>query len=235
VLVASVAHVSNDWKSNFAFASLVPALVLISSLFYKSRKNRQSAHVHEDPNTLNDHKAQIYFGIIMATYVMSEILISTRLALYVRRTQLLDLAHSSLFVSYFFMFLLMGRIFFSFVKFRFPLRTQLMTSLILTLGCFLLGFWKSTQFFALCGLCMAPFYPLALTYASELFPASKMNSALSYILALSSFFIVIMNLTVGWVTDHFGIEQALWVGFVGALISLVLLFSLPVRFKKWFD
>jgi len=235
LFVAGIAWQGGNWRDAFRWVSLSPLSLLIYSFFVPVQPLVEEKH----PRTAGEsvtrgfrlHAPQIFLAAMMSFYVMAEILISSRLALYMTRVRHFDFEMSSVYVTYFFVCLLAGRLFFSFVKFAAPLRRQLSFSLLLSISLMLAGIYINPLFFVIAGLSMAPFYPLTVALISEEFPRD-LDSALSYLIGSDSLMLIVMHLLVGSLTDVYGIAQAMLVGPAVLLLSFVMLNSFSHIFKK---
>lgn len=78
---------------------------------------------------------------------------------------------------------------------------------------------------------MAPFYALAMLAAGQLF-RSSISQAISWAVALSSLFVVLMHLTVGFLTDLFGLKIALLLGPAFCLLALGMLIGYEKIFRR---
>jgi FHS family glucose/mannose:H+ symporter-like MFS transporter len=213
-----------QWQSALVITALMSGLVLLLIASVKPNPAFQSvAHFDEE---LHGKKSSIttmlWFGGFFATYVGAEILVSTRLALYMRTYFNMSLESSSNYVTYFFMFLLVGRLVFAFKSFSIKIKTQLNTSLVLSLICLALGLWMHPFFLALVGLAMAPFYPLSIVYISEKTGHQK-RRFLTFVMGLQSLCVIGMHIGVGYLTDVYGLSSALGVGIALLIGSLVCL------------
>ncbi|MEQ1724074.1 MAG: MFS transporter, partial [Pseudobdellovibrio sp.] len=180
-----------QWQSALVITGLMAGVVLVLITLVKPQPEFQSvAHYDEG---LHGKKSSIttmlWFAGFFATYVGAEILVATRLALYMRTYFNMSLESSSNYVTYFFMFLLVGRLVFAFKTFNIKLKTQLNTSLILSLLSLVLGLWVHPFFLALVGLAMAPFYPLAIVYISEKTGHQK-RRFLTFVMGLQSLCVI---------------------------------------------
>jgi FHS family glucose/mannose:H+ symporter-like MFS transporter len=195
------------WQSAFfvtACMSLMVCLFIICTrvepkfIFFEKNKN--------DLQTNN--KFNLKFAILMsgffATYVGAEILVSTRLALYMRTYHDMNLEQSSRYVTYFFVFLLVGRLAFTMINLKWKLKTQLNLSLLFSAVLTILGLWYNPFFLTLIGLAMAPFYPLAVVYISELTGFEK-RKYLTFVMSAQGLLVISMHLGVGYLTDTFGL------------------------------
>lgn len=96
----------------------------------------------------------------------------------------------------------------------------LLVSSVLSCGLYLLGLRHSPLWFLPCGLAMSPFFPVAMEQVSVTF-AKKNAEALGFVLGAGSLSVVVMHLTLGVLTDAFGVGNALYIGPVSLLIVAV--------------
>lgn len=230
-LIASRAPVIfGPWRSAFFITSAIGAFIYLSSFVFKSETKFEVHHESSEANGSVSKWALITFGGIFAFYVMTEVLVSTRLALYMRTFFNMDLEASSNYVTYFFIFLLIGRLIFTFKVFSHNLKKQLNISLVLSIMSLALGLWFHPFFLALVGLMMAPFYPLSVAYISEETGVHK-RKFITFAVSFQSFCIIAMHLGVGYLTDHFGLLYAFTVGFIALGFSLLCVNFHPKVFK----
>ncbi len=166
-----------------------------------------------------------YVGLILALYVLTEIMISSRLALFLRRELAFSFDQSNVATTSFFALLFLGRFVFIFWRPRFEVRTQLLSSLFLTLVLCVGGLTLSPLLLIPTGLSMAPFFPLAMAYLQEKL-SQNLSYAMTIAMSLVGFFVVSMHILVGVFSDSFGITKALAIGPMALVIALLLL---------WFD
>jgi MFS transporter, FHS family, glucose/mannose:H+ symporter len=210
-----------EWRSAFFLTALLCLLLFISIAVTRAEPKFESAHhgLKTKPK-IKDKRALIYISLFFAGYVAAEILVATRLALYMRTYFNMDLEHSSNYVTYFFIFLLAGRLFFTVKSLNFPLRRQLSASLFLSMVTIVLGLTVHPLFLAATGLFMAPFYPMSVAYISEL--TGPMNRTyFTTALAIQSIFVVGMHVGVGYLTDVFGLFYAYGVSLALLLMALI--------------
>lgn len=219
-----IPHLSN-WQSGFFVISTLALIIFISLVLVKPEP--QLAAHHEVENTVagvakSPWNVMLWFAGFFSFYVMAEILVSSRLALYMRTYFAMDFEQSSNYVTYFFICLLVGRLVFVLKHFNMDLRKQLNISLVLaalTLG---LGLTVHPLFLALTGLMMGPYYPLSVVYISQMTGVQK-RRFLTFTLSLQSLAVIAMHVGVGMVTDHWGLLPAYSLGIVflfGALLCL---------------
>ncbi|RYZ63195.1 MAG: MFS transporter, partial [Proteobacteria bacterium] len=233
--VAWIAHLGGDWRSVFIAISIVPFLLFLAA--FSNRREEPLSKLKFDPSEKSKSGlqggewAQYYMGFALGLYVLAEMMMATRLALYVRRVDGMDLTESSYYLTSFFVCLLAGRLLFALLPFRWPLRSMLSVSLVATALCITLGIIASPVFFALSGFFMGPFYPLAVAYLYKHF-SDRIDAAISTCMAIQAFLTVLMHAGVGYLTDVYGISQALWVGPAALLLALLVLNSFERVFKK---
>lgn len=217
-------QIMSQWQSALYVTSFFSALVLLGILMTRPEPAFKGvAHYDEG---IHGKKSSIYtmlwFAGFFASYVGSEILVSSRLALYMRTYYNMSLEQSSNYVTYFFMFLLIGRLMFAFKSFGNKLRLQLNLSLFLSLLFLVLGLWWHPFFLPLIGLAMAPFYPLSIVYISEKTGHQK-RRFLTFVMGLQSLCVIGMHVGVGYLTDVYGLYYAFGVGIALLIGSLVCL------------
>ena len=220
---SSVAVLSG-WQSSFLLTSVLAVLIFFLILrthseprFAPSIPHDEAIHGKRSPLSV-----LLWFAGFFASYVGAEILVSTRLALYMRTYFNMSLESSSDYVTGFFIFLFIGRSFFIFKSFKLALKIQLNLSLGLSLLSLLLGLWLHPFFLALIGLTMAPFYPLAIVYISEITGFQK-RRFLTFVMGLQSFCVIFMHAGVGYLTDKYGLFYAFYVGIFLLLGSILCL------------
>lgn len=237
LVVAGVSAWLGSWRYVFWVVAIVPTALLVGAFFWKdqgspsSQGTKASKLTPPPPQTRRDHLGQIFLAVTLGFYVLAEIMVSSRLALFVRRELNLDLQESSYYLTGFFFFLLAGRLLFTFIHFKWPVRQMLGLFLLTSMLSCAVGLQGYPFFLALSGLFMAPFYPLAMLYISSHYEKS-MDSAVSYTMAVQSFCTVIMHGLVGYLTDSYGISTALWVGPLALGMSFAMLMSFERLFGR---
>lgn len=233
LVVTTIYSVGGMWRACFFVASGVSFLVLVGGYAFQKRESphlekKMLGNEFEHTPQKNGLKGIGILALGVASYVMAEILVSSRLALYLRVEKSYDLRSSSFYLTGFFIGLLLGRLLFSFYQPKTKLFTQMIASIGLTLVVLVLGLKVHEFFFMLSGFTMGPFYPLAVSYISETFPR-MLNPAMAFTISIQSLFVVIMHLTFGWLTDQLGISSAMWFG----PTVLILAATLLLGFENW--
>lgn len=234
LIAAGVEHVTGSWRWTFGIVALAPTALLL----YTQHRSHDDLHKKTEA-TAEDHKInkernfkpQMFFAFMVSFCVAAEIMVSSRLALFMRRTMNYDMELSSLYVTYFFICMLIGRMLFALIKLPISVRHQLSGALVLTAACIFGGLYIHPVFMPLVGFTVAPFYPLAISWISTKFP-HDLDTAVSYMMATDSMMLVAMHLLVGRITDNAGIATAMLVGPVCCVISFLLVNSYEFFFER---
>jgi fucose permease len=222
------------WRETFNGAGVLCLLLFFGAVIFVKKENldltKRAQEGKDGKSKLSEitFKPALLLSFMVSLYVVAEILISSRLALYLRLHKSYDLIHSGYYVTGFFVCLFAGRLLFSFIQPKVNMSTQLLSALTLSFVSMVLGIQLHESFLMLTGFFMGPFYPLAMTYVSKKFPDS-VDSALALVISLQSFFLVLMHLSSGLITDTFGVVGAMSMGPVVLVVSSFLL----IGFEKW--
>lgn len=225
VIASRAAVYFGIWRAAFVTTSILCLVFFILQIL-----------IHPEPgfavvkkNSATEHKdhavskwALFFIGGLFGFYVVAEILVSTRLAQYMRTYFEMDLIQSSQYVTYFFLFLLAGRLFFALKKINLPLRVQMNISLVVSLTLLILGLKVHPFFLALVGLGMAPFYPMSVAYISE-YTREHTRTFITFAMSFQSLAVISMHIGVGYLTDHLGLFYAFGVGIFALVLSWICL------------
>ncbi len=225
VLAALITSRTESWRSTFILISALCVVYLIVHGFVRAEPSFPIVqNIEEDKidKTRISLISLFSIGGLFAFYVVAEILIGTRLAQYMRNYYSMDLLRSSEYVTYFFLFLLIGRVIFAFNKFPLSTKLQMNISLAISLILLILGLNSHPIILTLVGLSMAPFYPLCVTYISEV-TGVHARKFLTFSITFQSAAVVSMHLGVGYLTDTLGLLYAFGVGIFALILSLVCL------------
>lgn len=220
-LVISI-FISNGvtWRQGFAWFSTIPLLAFAMTYMAKI----QSPQVAEENRRRDEVSWQTNLaGVALGFYVLAEILLSSRLVVYLRRIKDMSPELAAQVLALFFIFVLVGRTAFTFLDLRKYSSRQIMLScLIFSIVTNVLGLIWSPYWLVLCGLCMAPMFGVGVTFVSELYPLNP-NRAIANALSVNAIMIVAMHFVVGYVTQTTGIQTAMVAGPVLMLISWLIL------------
>lgn len=213
------------WSKYFEMVALIYLVVLIYSFFIKDQHIEAIKDSYKQTNI--KFKEKILIGICIGMYVASEILVSSRLTLYLTSVGF-SLEYANQMMSLFFLFLLIGRSSFALFHFDFKNQTLLTFSLIITLLFFILGTNFHPFFLALCGLGMSYFFPVSVELLNESYKESS-QVLISSTFAVSGIIQVLMHNGFGVLSTYVGVSMAMNLFYAFNLISLGLLVSR----RKW--
>lgn len=155
-----------SWSLIFRFVAIVPLLILIA-FFKLGPKQVKIPEKHEGGDLPISLIAAM--GVLLSFYVASEIIVSSRLVLFLQEVHGQSESESSVYLSLFFVGLLAGRLFFSFKEVNISSLSLLKISALTTIGLVLLGTQFDPVFLSLSGLSMSFFFPCAMSFISEHF------------------------------------------------------------------
>jgi len=208
-----------SWRWAFVFFAAFSLISLASTFFVKNLRSVTGDEQHKRHPT-----PKVYWLVAsqLSFYILAEILLTTRLSLYVRRTFDYQPEDAAMMLSVFFVLLLFGRLVFLFLPIRAATPFVIKWSLVLSFVFNVLGLALNPWLLVICGLTMAPVFALSLDYLAEIFPSYSAD-AIASCLAISCIYIVSMHFGMGLLTDKIGIQNAMWAGPVFTLVSFVLL------------
>lgn len=227
LMAAQATMMFSTWRAAFFISSGVCLTLFLTFAFYRHKIAGEQIGQTEPSKESNLQVPAPFLGKVtvsglFAFYVVAEILVSTRLALYMRENFSMDLEHSSLYVTYFFIFLFIGRLIFAFVRIPGAIKLQMNLSLVSSLIFLVLGLKFHPFFLALVGFTMAPYYPLSVAYISQN-TGSNERQYLTLAMSIQSLSVVAMHLGAGYLTDSGGVKQAFSIGVAALIISMVCL------------
>jgi fucose permease len=230
LLVAALIGLSPKFQASFwVTGGLGVALFLTTWMipgFVEPGSRRETKPVREKLSA-----EVIYFAAILSSYVLAEILLSTRLAQFARDGWGADPSQASYWTSLFFIGLFLGRLFFTFVPVHLPAKKQLLLGLSLSGFCSIAGLLFSPWSFFLAGLAMGPCYPLAMSLSREFFP-HRLEQATTACVVGSGIFIVSMHLGAGKISDSYGVAWALSLAPIFCFFAVALLIAYPLVWRR---
>lgn len=205
------------WRDSFLLLAVTPVLVVLFGLWNKPPRPLKDGR----PPALgkSDRANCILFCALMALYLWGELSASTRLVLWLRAERGFSPGDADMLLAGFFLALLSGRLFFTFVHFpKLNNWIVLCASAALGAGLYVWSLHSSPWLVVAAALAMAPFYPVVMDQASIVF-GGKTPQAMSYIIGVGNLSLVVMHVTIGWLGDLMGVTAALHCG--GAALAVV--------------
>jgi len=208
-----------SWADFFYFFALIALVPFIYSFTVKSveKKNMQDKSIAIAPRGLS-----IIVFILFGFYVASEIVISSRLVIYLQTYHKMDKSQSASYLTYFFIFLLIGRLLVSIRSWKISNNILLNISVILSFIMVVLGLYLHPFFLTLTGLTMSYFFPCATSLLSEKFP-TLLEDLMTKLMTGINISLFIMHWLFGQISTSFGIQSAMHMSLVYLLIVFILL------------
>lgn len=238
MLASLLYHNGLGWRGVLGWVALGPAAVMAVSFFYHRRLERALAGDGSRPaqgaEVIGDlsraRRVGLYYALIGTFYVVAEISISTRLALYARRDWSYEIDAANLLLVVYFVGLFIGRLVSALVHLPWRSYNILVTSAALGLISYSLGLLVHPVWMAICGFFLSVFYPCMVALIAEEHEEIS-GYVTSWCITLQSFGIMAMHFLLGRLADDFGLGRALWLGPL-TLLSVLVCLSLHSRFAS---
>lgn len=224
VMVTYIIAKWSDWQYTFfVIAAAVGALLIYSTFFVRSGFDSTLKTNAPEPPRIKDLSSLGWsFALIMAFYVGAEMILSTRMVVYLLRQHEFSFEQASLYLTLFFTGLMIGRLSFALLPLKVSSLTLLQGSLFISLVGYAVGFFASPWGFVFCGLSMSVFFPTLVASISENRPKES-----GQIIALGmtgvSVILIIMHWTFGLIADLWNMRVAMTLGPLFLLVAIILL------------
>lgn len=223
LLVSVVYQGGFGWRAALGSLSAAPFAVLLVSLTLRTDRS-QAASLPLGATALKRPFAPaLYFASLCMLYVVAEISISSRLALYVRRDWLASVESSNRLLATYFLGLFAGRLAFALVRFPWTSMQILSASAASGLVCYALGLVHRPAWLALAGVCFSVFYPCAIALINDEKSSGEAGFIVTWCITLQALGLLSMHVLLGVLADAFGLGTALWIGPASLALVLVLL------------
>lgn len=229
LLYSLVTSFGLNWMHFFYFlAAIGPLFVFIPS---HPKEIIYSGKTDNNPVVRLPMSLLISLGLCVGMYVASEIVISSRLVLYLEQGHGMTNSKANLYLCAFFIFLMIGRLSVSFFHFKLSGPKILFTSLLLTLIFFGPGLGHYPIFLSLTGLSMSVFFPSYMDWLAENFP-QDFPKVTSTVLSGIGLHLVAMHLGFGRLAAYIGVRGAMRLAPLLLFISLVILIIATWKISK---
>ena len=207
-----------DWKNYFLILSILPFIFFIFS--FKAKEV-----VHQSTNQTNSgikFSHIKYYALLFSLYVASEIIVSSRLVLYLGEAYQIKQSDGAYLLSGFFTFLLIGRVFFSLREVRMSGEKLLFISLVssVLISVFSLIFYP--PLLILNGLSMSFFFPSGMDWLGSLFKDNA-TYVISIVMVSVGAGLVSVHFLFGSISDTLSIRYSMWIIPIMLSICLYLL------------
>lgn len=219
-----------SWRQSLSLLSILPILLASVSLFLKSSQARAKgirvtqSDASGEVLEASEWQSCLLFAFMIGAYLWGEMVVCTRLVLWLRMDREFSPDVADISLSMFFAFMLIGRIALSvWGTGRLGNWTILTASAFFSTLVFIPGITTYAWLIPLTGLTMAPFYPVTIDEVARHF-GRKGNQALGFVIGAGSLSVVFMHMTVGLVSDRYGLTLAFEIcaAVVGGLSAVLL-------------
>lgn len=207
-----------SWQNYYLVLALFPVVLLLTTFRIKNDPFLDS----ELSGGKLVKRITFPLGILFSFYVCSEIILSTRLVIYLTEYQGLSKSFSTQALSVFFFLLLVGRLSFAFITTRINPLFLLKCSSLLTILFILLGMFISPYLLPITGLTMSFFFPCALGWVSNKYPLQK-DTLIPTVMKFVNGMIVLIHAIFGIISDGYGLQIAFSLSIVFQVVVLYLL------------
>lgn len=208
--------------AGFKWQGFFLILAFIGPLLFFLPKRKGDDVFSQAPAASNDLPIPMYYlltlSLCVGMYVASEIVVSSRLVLFLEESHKMSNAEASTYLSGFFILLMGGRL--SLGLFHIPIKGHilLISSLVLTTIFSFLGNYIPV-FYSLTGLSMSVFFPSFMDWIAETFP-SEFQRVTKFALSGIGIHLVMMHLGFGKLADSLGVNKAMMLVLILSLTSL---------------
>lgn len=237
LLISAVYRAGFTWQNAFYILAIFPLFLLIVSAFRKPYRLESAGEPRlRHRFSAGERRNALWVCALVMCYVFAELILSTRIVLYMRRDLGLSIEIANDCLAGFFGLMLIGRIAFAFSNSTLATLLLLRVSAALSLIFFALGLLVHPYLMAVSGLTMAPFFPCLMSYVQEMFgpvgPAgsgsrAREEAAFAWVFTAHAFGIMTMHVLTGWFSDVIGLGRALYFGPVMLGVIIVIL-AFPV-------
>jgi MFS transporter, FHS family, glucose/mannose:H+ symporter len=217
------------WRACFIFSALACLLFLIATFVLHVPKSfihqLNPANDGQMPitGTLKNNSLKAWiFGLVVSSYTLMEVLISSRLSLFYQRLEGASVEAAAAWVMAFFVFLLASRMLFSVWTPTISVTKLIPACLLISTVFLVLGILFYSPLISVAGFFMGPTYPLLIVKVGRDFQRN-LSVVLSRGIAMSSLFLVAMNFMVGAATDIWGLKTAFLIAPAFGVLAMVLL------------
>jgi len=189
-----------------AFITFIPSLLFT----YKVREKKKVLLSNFKFDFQN--KTLLILSMTICLYVNTEILVSSRLVYFLKTSGGLTIEASSFYLSLFFVGLLIGRVFFSFIKVELNSLTLLKSSIYTSLVIYTAGMFLKAQLLFLIGLSSSFFFPCFMDFIKK--NINNPDDTITKVMVLVSLSLAIMHSLFGQLSSLLGVDAAMSLNFL---------------------
>lgn len=227
-LVRGVMSATGSWGIHFFILCLFPLLAFFIGQF--SLSSEVPPH-HENIQSDLSLKTKWMIGFLFSSYVAGEVLISSRMVVYLMEAWSFSWEKSGLYLSYFFICLLAGRSLFALLKFPGKSFFWLIASLVGTITFALLGYYVQPYFIFFTGFTISIFFPCGIDWMTHNYGEKAAGFLTTYLSMWIGLGLVTMHLLNGFISDVIGAKTAMLMAPILLCSSIVVLLVLGKSHK----
>jgi fucose permease len=221
-----------SWRAVLMGGALTPVGVLLLIFYFRKASPKATTNFNSElRSTQRSRKTALFFATLLTCYVIAEISLSTRLALFARREAGFSVESANALLTFFFVGIFVGRFLVAAVKLRLESRTVLILSASSGLLTYSLGLLGDPRWLGLCGFALSVFYPCAIALINDECGENG-GYVTSWCITLQSLGLMLMHFAIGRLSDSFGLRAALWIGPICLGATLVGLFWMRSRARN---
>lgn len=207
-----------SWQWVIAAMSLIP----LAHFFYFKKLEPLNVTGEQSEHGPVSRTLLLKLGIFISFYVAAEILISSRLVVYLVEIGQFKIDNASFGLTGFFILLLGGRLLMTFYVPPFKKINMLLFSIIGTLLLYLASLFISPGFLILTGATMSFFFPFSMDFIKASYPQA--DAIIPKVMMFVGGMIAGMHFLFGIISDAFGLNAAmcLGVGFIATVLGILI-------------
>lgn len=233
LLIGLFVSMGSNWAIFYMSFALLPLLFLPVIYFGQNKYLTKLKKVKGEPKKKltppTTFLNRLSYGLLLGIYVAAEIIISSRLVLYLYSANDISIDVARICLSIFFLFLMLGRLFVALVPLAIRNSSLMIISCVAGIFIYFLGLLISPYFFVLLGLSMSFFFPVGMSWLSQKFP-DGVEWMTASVLTTVGVVLIFMHLMFGVIADFIGIHFAMATVPFMLAICIILIFL-----KRWED
>lgn len=231
IFVYQLFSLNSSIEKIFLIQAIFSVMILFVFLFVENKEENKDKSLLSFKYKKAELKLFFPIGLCIGLYVSSEVLISSRMSIFLIHKLSFSKEKAALYVSCFFLFLFLGRLVFSFIKIRMSKISMLKISMIFSLVFIILGIWFHPFFLCVSAFSMSYFFPYYMSYIGDHFKEVE-KDLFSKSMNFVGLLLFITHWTYGIISEKYSDNWGIFISVIFLSISLYILqFILPKLFS----
>lgn len=213
---------NSNWQIYFKFLGIGLSAICVLSFFIRKEKINK----HLDHKEFKIETPIWPMALMFSCYVCAEVILSSRMVLFLTDHFSLDHVKASEYLSLFFICLLAGRLSFAFLPIKLSSKSLLVFSALLSLIFCLIGIFYEPLFLGLTGLSMSYFFPCGMDFVAGYFTERELDVAFSKVMIAVGGALVLLHFSFGQLTNYLGVSKSI---LLIPLLIIIVLYILQVQ------